>query len=68
MDLRRGARNELAESMQQLSVTVVTEINFGLDGREKCQGEKEYLVAVIFKFYQALGFSVLWVKIVSHLF
>lgn len=33
--------------MQQLSVAVVTEINFDLDGREKCQGENKHLVAVI---------------------
>lgn len=38
---------ELARSMQQLSVAGVTEINFHLDGREKCQGENKCLVAVI---------------------
>lgn len=47
---------------------MVTEINFALDGREKCHGENKYLVAMIVKFYQALGFSVLWVKIVSYSF
>lgn len=68
IDLRRGAKNELARSMQQLSVAVVTEINFDLDGREKCQGENKHLVAVIVTFYQALEFSAFWVNRVSHLF
>lgn len=41
--------------MQQLSVAVVTEINFDLDGREKCQGENKHLVAVIVNVLSGTG-------------
>lgn len=58
----------MAGSMQQLSVAVVTEINFDLDGREKCQGENKHLVAVIVTFDQAPEFSGFWANRVSHLF
>ena len=47
MDLRRGANNKSAISVQQVSVAMFTEINFAFDGREKCQGESKCLVAVM---------------------
>lgn len=51
---------------QPRSVAGVTEVNFDLDGGERCRGENRHFIARIVKFHQALEFSSFTGKDLSH--